>query len=104
MASGKERVLRAVEQCEEDGYERSDGMFVDPLPVQKVAIHEGFRQATEDSQFDIWTVVTPGAVLQEDRTIAENFEAVVEQWDKTVDQPEVKQRLEEIQRRYEKEG
>lgn len=87
MASGKERVIQAVQECNESGYTREDGKWVDPIPVQKVAIEEGFRavirqnvgkEGSED--FDLWKVINPKVALREGNTIAENFSRAFNQW------------------------
>lgn len=105
MSSGKDRVIRAAQQCEEEGHHRDDGKWVDPLPVQEVAIHEGFRRASDDDAFDVWTVVNKRATLREGDTVAENFERVFEQWDDQVNSPEIVQAVEDaLDRMRQEEG
>lgn len=101
MAKGKERVIQAAEECDEEGYEREDGKWVDPLPVQEAAIHEGFRAAAQEQNFDVWSVVNKDVALHEGKTLAENFERVFQSWSDTVERPEMKQavmdRIEDIE-------
>lgn len=98
MSSGKDRVVRAAEECDEEGFERDDGKWVDPVPVQRVAIEEGFRQAVKQADstagtddFDVWSVINPDAALREGDTVAENFRRVWDQWKSTTNRDEIKQ-------------
>lgn len=97
MSRSNERIARAAEQAEQDGYHReSDGRFVDPLPVQKVAIEEGFRKSADELTFDIWSLVDWDRVAREGDTLAENFERVVDEFKTAVDKPGLEQRVREL--------
>lgn len=104
MAKGKERVIQAAEQCDEEGFEREDGKWVDPLPVQEAAIHEGFRAAAQEQNFDVWSVVNKSVALQEGKTLAENFERVFQSWSDTVNRPEMVNAVEDKIEEMEQDG
>lgn len=96
MASIKEKLEQAAEQAETDGYEREDGKWVDPMPVQKVAIESGFSAASDDPDFSIWSVVNWDVAYREGNTVAENFERVFDQWEQTVEDERLKERVVEL--------
>jgi len=100
----KEKILAAAEEAEEDGFERDDGRWVDPPLVQKVAIEVGFKQAADDQQFDVWSVVNPKVAIREDNTLAENFGRVYDQYENVAERPELKERLVELQEQYGQDG
>lgn len=99
--SGADRVKQAAAACDEEGYKRDDGRWVDPLEVQKVAVEEGFRVAADDPDFDVWTIVNPDVALREGSTVAENFERVFDQWagtaEKSLDESAIRDRLAQLE-------
>lgn len=119
MARARDRIARAAQRaehgptCTSCGYEADagenldtcprcgNGQFADPLPVQKVAIEEGFRQAAEDPTFDIWTVVSFEVYAERGDPLAENFARIGEAYFEQVDKPELRERLQEIQAQME---
>lgn len=71
--------IAMAERQNKDGFENADGEFVDPRPVQLGAIREGFREAAQEDDFDVYTVVDASRVREGD-SMTRNFNRVFRQW------------------------
>lgn len=90
MSSSQEEFAAAIERAQRRGYEEREGRWetpdgtvlspgVDPKPIQEAAIKIGFDRATEEADFDIWTVVDR-SIVREGRHINHNFTRVVDEF------------------------
>lgn len=73
------RTLQAgIEKADREGkqgYEDDRGRWIDPKPVQLGAIREAFATASNEDDFNVFTVVDPSKV-RDDRPFEQNFRQV----------------------------
>lgn len=98
-ATAEERFARAIDEAIQQDYsERPDGRWetptgevldegVDPLPVQKAALVLAFQRATGEDDFDIFSEVGPG-LLVEGKPLADNARIVLRQFSEKTDRYE----------------
>lgn len=67
-----------------EGFEDAQGNWVDPRVIQLGAIREGFREASDVDDFDVFTVVSPSRV-REGEPMVRNFNRVFRQWSSQTD-------------------